>query len=114
MLNEKLASARRIRNHLIGSEEKLDTSIVEHAQLLIAIVETGRTHGLAAQDCAPAIGHAVKALSSLEQAREQTVACHVTLNGLRDAQGLDPRATGCVLTKLGSQAEVVHMNRSAA
>lgn len=99
MLNDKLKAARGIARALGPSEDTVDSSIIQNAQLLISIVEARLSTGVAAEVGHGAFLRASAGLASLAEARDHIVACHQELAGVRDDNGLSPRAVGCTLGK---------------
>lgn len=99
-----IRSARAIARALGPAENSIDTSIVESARLIIAIIEGRQDTGVA-----PEVGHdafltATQSLMSLRTARSLAIRCHRQLTTVRDAMGMTGDGVGCTVTKGRSAA----------
>ncbi len=102
MPTQKIAAARAIAKALRPSEDMIDTSIVNAANLIATIAEARLQSGVAAETGHDAFMRAAASLQALSDARDHVVACHRELAGVRDVQGIDPGEAGCTI-KLSEQ-----------
>jgi hypothetical protein len=106
MLNDKLSAARKIAKAILPSEDTIDSSIAQNAQLIISIVQGRMEAGLAAESTHEALCSASEGLALLTEARGRIVSCHQQLARTRDELGLSPHATGCTVGKPSDRREM--------
>ena len=101
----KLRAARTIAKALPPSEDAIDVSIIQNANLLISIVQGRMDGGFAAEVGHDAYLSAFAGMASLSQARSHVIDCHRKLAVTRDEQGYSGEDVGCTVTKVGGRAD---------
>lgn len=94
MLNQRLSGARKIVQHLIGTESSIDTAVANSAELVACMTRVRQETNLAAQVGHEALERASAALAKMVEARREIVAAHKELALVQGQVGLGAMALG--------------------
>lgn len=94
MLNERLAAARRIANHLTNAEEAIDDAIINLATLMAALPAERRAVSMRASLGHEAVAKTAQAIALSGELRTAIIDAHKALFTVQTEVGLSAYAVG--------------------
>ncbi len=110
MLNDRLAAASSVANHLFALEDAIDTALAKAGELTASIPAARTQARLSAVVGQDAFEQVAASLSRLVEARKHIIDAHHHLAETRDQMGLRKIMAAGELWKASAESEPAHLH----